>query len=547
MFKNKWGAGVFCLGLMLSAALMAPDASAAEPSPRLVETTAATLTLNDLSARDPRLQRTLGALRAEAAAKGSVLVAVKLPVAFAPETMLSEAEKLQQRRDIDAAVRALRSSLPQAKSFEPVPDLPYVRLGLDTAGLARLERLPGLARVTRAEAMNWPRDFTRLFQASARAGLGMAPHTPPEELFEVSEQIVGGQVAAPGTHPFQVALLYKGVPNDYEAKFCGGTLVAERYIVTAAHCSGFYPEIVQVLVGARRLDGSGRRINVSEIRLHPSYRFWLPITNDIAVWKLETPVVDIPFAKLANTQPTMPGTPLMSTGWGWNDLSTSTRPMDLQQFTAPFVPCDGAFICTGVVAGRSVCFGDSGGPLTIDRGDGYTELVGVTSWVSSANCAASELNGFTNVAHSSTRTFLYSILPHDSFVPRVRYTGRFGFQVPRYIVNRSRGVINIPVKRPSRAGQLTLTVTIAKDIQPSNRDLWFDIDTSGRETLVFEPGSDTAILSLPIVDDDWMTLPDQYFVLSIENAPPGFRSTSRLIISDDGRLPGRPDSVRVSQ
>ena len=43
-------------------------------------------------------------------------------------------------------------------------------------------------------------------------------------------KIVGGQDAQPGEWPWQVALLREAFP------FCGGSLVSNQYIITAAHC-----------------------------------------------------------------------------------------------------------------------------------------------------------------------------------------------------------------------------------------------------------------------------------------------------------------------
>ena len=43
-------------------------------------------------------------------------------------------------------------------------------------------------------------------------------------------KIVGGQEATPGEWPWQVALLQGTFP------FCGGSLVSNQYVITAAHC-----------------------------------------------------------------------------------------------------------------------------------------------------------------------------------------------------------------------------------------------------------------------------------------------------------------------
>ena len=91
---------------------------------------------------------------------------------------------------------------------------------------------------------------------------------------------LGGRQANQGRWPWQVAIL-----NKYREVFCGGTLVAPGWILTAAHCVRKH---LFVRLGEHDLveqEGSELEYAVKVARIHPDYN---PDTvdNDVALLKI---------------------------------------------------------------------------------------------------------------------------------------------------------------------------------------------------------------------------------------------------------------------
>merc|ERR1711962_1958072 len=107
-----------------------------------------------------------------------------------------------------------------------------------------------------------------------------------------STRIVGDDEVKIGEYPWQVALLYGDSPDTQS---CGGTLVGDRYVITAAHCTERDPSAIKVLIGDTNLaianDTTQFIKDVAEIRQHEDYRInYVSVENDIAVLVLSTPV-----------------------------------------------------------------------------------------------------------------------------------------------------------------------------------------------------------------------------------------------------------------
>jgi trypsin len=286
-----------------------------------------------------------------------------------------------------------------------VPSAVAANLTVDELNLAD-EAVEAFKQTAKTKTWMWEYVQLRRMAMTHRAiGPGL-----PSSVGYRSAKIVGGEDAKPEDNPFQVALLFGAQPNNAQAQFCGGTMVSPTSIVTAAHCSDFVAtKDVAVLVGARRLDGSGTRYSVASITIHPKWDSQT-FDYDVAVWRLEKSAGDVPVAKLASKE----SADLLATGWGALK-ENGPAPIDLQKVSVPLVTYDDCndensydgnvsarMICAGK-PGKDTCQGDSGGPLTGGPGNG--ELTGITSW--GIGCARPNYFGvYTRVADPDVRQFL---------------------------------------------------------------------------------------------------------------------------------------------
>jgi len=96
------------------------------------------------------------------------------------------------------------------------------------------------------------------------------------EIPDLNQNVVGGEPAGVGEFPFQVALGYKDHNNEIEYK-CGGSLIADDIVITAAHCANRQDSIpVTVKLGRASLipdeydfgDGEDIEIQVKLISIY---------------------------------------------------------------------------------------------------------------------------------------------------------------------------------------------------------------------------------------------------------------------------------------
>lgn len=104
--------------------------------------------------------------------------------------------------------------------------------------------------------------------------------------FEINNRLAGGNDAAPGSFPFQVSLRH--TTNSH---FCGGALISERWVLSAASCVyNKLPNQVLIVVGADSI-WDGTIYGCENITRHERFDS-NTLVNDIAVLKTSRDVLN---------------------------------------------------------------------------------------------------------------------------------------------------------------------------------------------------------------------------------------------------------------
>lgn len=206
-------------------------------------------------------------------------------------------------------------------------------------------------------------------------------------------RIFNGKNAQIEQYPYHVSLEFNG------KYFCGGSIIAENYVLTAAHCSNSVPDILNITIraGTSFRGKSGSLHQTLEFIVPPRYdskSLSIPY-GDIAIIRVDQPFdydeTRQPIELFNTDEDAIPGSKAIVTGFGLVNLidyANKLQMVVLDMVSRQNCESTNKFLLDGQICahgdnGKDICNGDSGGPLVIDG-----RQAGIVSW-SATKCGDS--------------------------------------------------------------------------------------------------------------------------------------------------------------
>lgn len=229
----------------------------------------------------------------------------------------------------------------------------------------------------------------------------------PAATAEASSRIVGGQPTAASDLPYMAGLeiAVEGSGDDSPDALCAGSLIAARWVLTAAHCLAEQPVDVDssaAIIGATNLDAATPEQTYAWAQAIPSPDYATGRGgSDVGLIRLARPAAgqQLRLLRPADAGLFEGGDAALTAGWGFTEdpqdggtLSTNQlRSVDLS--VVADLECERSFADAGqgdalqfdteicaIAPGKDSCNGDSGGPLVVADAGGLPALAGAVSF-----------------------------------------------------------------------------------------------------------------------------------------------------------------------